>query len=250
MASTAHTALLVTRDADIALMLRHAFDHFGLQQHTARTLDEALASLRAQKARCTVVDLHGESDAQAATSALRLERAGILVALAEHGADQERIYAAGATFVLQRSNFLAEMVACLRATFSSRPREARLRPRLPISASVEFDGIERSLQCAVLNVSDGGMCVAASSAQIDRPIRVRLDIPGTKRPLVALARPVWSESSRVGLQFGAMPRSARLTLRGWLRAESGESLLDNRSKAAQAVKSFTASFMNDWKLQA
>src|SRR5262245_4166236 len=102
-----------------------------------------------------------------------------------------------------------------------RRRVARHKFHTPAYASLMSSSHNAALElCEVLNISENGMCIQASSPmRPNRLLPLVLDLSETQTRIHTTGHVVWSDSSgKTGIRFPEMPEASRMQLQQWLAA--------------------------------
>ena len=104
-----------------------------------------------------------------------------------------------------------------------RDRRRAVRHSVHSPAYVDLNGSsqDRVLELSeILNISEGGMCIQASSPmKVNRLLPLCLDLSETRSRIYTTGHVVWSEASgKTGIRFPELPESSRVQLQSWLAA--------------------------------
>jgi TonB family protein len=105
------------------------------------------------------------------------------------------------------------------AIIPGKDRRLHARQRIRSLSYVELGDSNGGI---VLNISEGGIAVQAAQVLDEGPVSMRLQIPGSKKPLEVSGEIVWTGDSRkeAGLRFVDLQESALKKIRGWIAREA------------------------------
>lgn len=105
------------------------------------------------------------------------------------------------------------------AIIPGKDRRLHARQRIRSLSYVELGDSNGGI---VLNISEGGIAVQAAQVLDEGPVSMRLQIPGSKKPLEVSGEIVWTGDSRkeAGLRFVDLQESALKKIRSWIAREA------------------------------
>ena len=230
--------LLVSRDADALHVLQGVMRDLDVESEVCADIGPAVERLAQGGTSAVVVDY----DVEHAPELLKLIRqnyAGGCVALAmvKGLASIEAAYDMGANFVLIKPvsadtafRSLGEATALVERMLH---RPARLV--VPTLAYVSFDGpLDPAI---ILDLSEGGMAIQALQAvQLEGPLRLQFELPGSLETMILAAEIVWADSSgRAGLRFIDVSQHDHQRLSDWVRING-----EYQRRATRASEQLTA----------
>lgn len=215
-------ALIVTSDFELCHMVRLAVERFGISVAIALSSDEALKQLERNKFDLMIVDCSNLEQGCTVLRKTRLNsthRSAVSVAMVIDREHTKYVCDSGANFVVSHAAYETEISATLRSAYGLVLRERGRYNRFPSDSSVALRCGDYIGEGKLLNISQGGVCVAAVSASLSGAIQLRFSLEAGSQPLQVNGNIAWQRDGRLGVQFTHMSRSSRSELDAWLARE-------------------------------
>ncbi len=215
-------ALLLSKDAEVHRTIRRVLDAANIDLDLSNNTEQARHILQRRKYDALLVDCDDLPTAPVVLRELRKGKSNkscIAFALVNGKTTIQQAFEMGANFVLDKPLSIERTTRSVRAAQGLIMRERRRYHRHLVRASGAIlvdHGAE--LPFTVTNISQGGVSIECSR-QLDAngAARIRLELPGTKRPLDIKGEVAWSTpEGRAGIRFQVLSADARKELDAWL----------------------------------
>ena len=166
-------------------------------------------------------DLQGSKSVLASTRKTPANRNSAIVAIVSGDTDPADAMDLGATSVLSKPLSGMKLKEGIKASCAAFAQRQHVRVRLAVPVYVSFgETIDRL--ATSLNVSRGGMALRCeSSIDADEPVRVKFQLPGAKRAILARGELAWMDSSGLaGVRFVSLIGDSAETLNRWIDSVS------------------------------
>ena len=200
-------ALLVSEDAMLVRRMTTAVSEFGMQLHSVPQCGVALEKLRDDRFDAVMVDCDGVPGGVSVLESVRKSpnhAKSIVFAIIRETASSIVAHRVGANFVLSTPiNWeLTRRTFRVAQTLIHRERRGELREKVRTTAFVSLDEHEDFI-VNVTDLSQGGVAIQAPfPLAINRFVRLRFCLPGTKNELMCRARVAWTRNNgHGGLEF-------------------------------------------------
>ncbi len=215
-------SLLVSRDPQVAGILKQTFDKFSIRLEICEGAGPGNEILATEKFDAIVVDC---DDLQGGLGILENLRNGptnkttIKFAILNGVTTTQQAFALGANFVMQKPISMLNSMRCFSAALSTIERERRRYFRLPIEMPVllVFGG-EQQIKVTTTNVSEGGMAITYRGKLPQSGLsRIVFGLPGSDVVTECRANIAWTDgSAKAGIRFMELSDASKLKLEAWL----------------------------------
>jgi DNA-binding response OmpR family regulator len=221
-AGMALQALLLSNDPEVHRTIRRVLDAANIDLDLSNSADQARQILLSRKYDALLVDCDDMPHGPMVLRELRMGKSNkscIAFALVNGKTNIQQAFEMGANFVLDKPIALDRATRSVRAAQGLIMRERRRYHRHLVKATGAIlvdQGAELPLN--ITNISQGGISIECSR-RLDEggAARIRLQLPGTKKPLDIKGEVAWSTpEGRAGIRFQVLSAEAKKELDIWL----------------------------------
>jgi CheY-like chemotaxis protein len=221
-AGMALQALLLSNDLEVHRTIRRVLDAANIDLDLSNSADQARQILLSRKYDALLVDCDDMPHGPMVLRELRMGKSNkscIAFALVNGKTNIQQAFEMGANFVLDKPIALDRATRSVRAAQGLIMRERRRYHRHLVKATGAIlvdQGAELPLN--ITNISQGGISIECSR-RLDEggAARIRLQLPGTKKPLDIKGEVAWSTpEGRAGIRFQVLSAEAKKELDIWL----------------------------------
>jgi hypothetical protein len=236
-------SLLVSRDPRTIEQVSDAMERLAIATDVCVDVASAQRTLNRKKFDAVVVDFDLSDNAPrvlAETFLSAFNRTVPTMAIIRNKSDLSVAYGAKSNFVIEKPLSAESLGRTLNASYGLIVREHRRYFRYRVRTRVAISRVDmRPAQSHTVNISEGGMEIAAAPVKLVSGTRVRVEfaLPGRPGKFTAAAETVWRDGrGHVGLRFRLLPIEQRCDLREWLAEKLEESLPENVAERFRQVK--------------
>jgi len=226
-AAAAARALVFCRDIETRRLVLESLRPFAILPELCEDSLTAVSLLDKQKFEAVITDLALGDEARLIVRRLELSPSNRRAVTFGIGCPQTPEDNPDAMFLFRWPLTPAPMVQTVKAAYGLIVRERRRSFRCPVSVpAFLWAGGSQVLMCNTVNISEGGLAVAANPAWGGiKPQTVRFSLPGSPRELSSEVRATWQhEDGLMGLQFTSLNGEQAAELQEWLRMRLDEAL--------------------------
>lgn len=240
--SIAHS-LLVSRDPVTIEQITDAMGGLAITTEVCVDVASARQILNTKKFDAVTVDFDLGDNAAGVLGEMRVSpsnRTAPTLAITRNKFDVGLAYCAGSNFVLERPLSAELLGRTLSAGYGLVVRERRRYFRCRVRTRVAIRRFDiRQTQCHTVNISEGGMEIAAAPAKLVPGARAHIEfaLPGHMGKFMATCETRWrNRHGHAGLRFRLLPLDQRCDLQEWLATKLEESLPESVAQRFRQVK--------------
>jgi ActR/RegA family two-component response regulator len=215
-------ALLVSEDAMLVRRMTTAVSEFGMQLQSVPQCGVALERLKSDHFQAVMVDCDGIPGGVSVLESVRRSPnhlKSIVFAIIRENATSAIATRVGANFVLSTPiNWeLTRRTFRVAQNLIHREQRDELREKVRATAYISVDE-RKEIVVSVMDLSHGGMAIQAPfPLEVNRFLRLRFALPGSKEELICRARVAWTRNNgHGGLEFLRMADRHQDLITQWL----------------------------------
>jgi CheY-like chemotaxis protein len=215
-------SLLISRDADLAGVLRPALEKISVDVKICVELQAGSELLAKQKFDAVIIDCDDLQDGFDLLRKLRQSQSNaksVAFAVVNGKTTTQEAFHSGANFVLQKPLTPLHASRCLNAALNFMVRERRRYFRHTVDTPLRISlPNAQEVIASVTNLSEGGMAIRVlGKLPKDVPGKFSFTLPGTGTSLELKGIIAWSDGGgRAGISFVEVPQSSQYQLEKWL----------------------------------